>query len=241
MLDWAAWTNEQAKEYDRVQAQLKAKEFRDWEQWVVLNEPPDEPKGFPPVRQRQVRVEAGVTVGDTQPVKKARWTFKLAQGLAHKIGFHFTIQAMEDEAPGLATTGMRQPPGSKLEERQSRGTADEGERGAADAGVLGEAVRGEPGAGGSGVGEATARRPQETMTAPSASAVQGALDGEVVDLLDSLETQGDSQVVAHPGHHEQDHVGKTQLYPDTPDELGGGRRTLEENVDSVCGDEQVPE
>ena len=155
--DWAAWTNEQAKEYDRVQAQLKAREFRDWEQWVVLNEPPDEPKGSPPVRQRQVRVEAGVTVGDTQPVKKARWTFKLAQGLAHKIGFHFTIQAVEDETPGLAATEMRPPPTRRLEERQHRGAVPEGVCGDADAGVLRETEQGQPGAGPSGGREATAR------------------------------------------------------------------------------------
>ena len=234
--DWAAWTNEQAKEYDRVQAKLKAKEFRDWEQWVVLNEPPDEPKG-----QRQVRVEAGVTVGDTQPVKKARWTFKLAQGLAHKIGFHFTIQTMEDEAQGLATTETRRPHLSKQEEWKSRGKVHGEERGAADAGAPGEAVREEPGAGGNDGSDAAAQRPQETMTVPAASTVQMGLDGGVVDLVDSLEHQGVSQVVDHHGHHEQGHVGEMQLYPDTLEELSGDKRAVEDSLESVCSEEKVPE
>ena len=111
--DWATWTTSKAAEYDRVRAQERARSFRGWENWVVLHEPPDAPRvrGDAPQR-RQVRVEAGISVGDRQPVKKARWHFLLEKGLEHKVGFHFTIQEVpvtDEISPRLERTPAGRP------------------------------------------------------------------------------------------------------------------------------------
>ena len=144
--DWADWSNGKAQAYDRDQAQKRAKAFRDWEQWVVLNEPPDVPRAVPEqARQRKVRVEAGVTVGDTQPVKKARWTFKLSQGLTHKIGLHFTIEEVDDDDPRKDAREGGRPSTVTVDGGSGGlppGDPDGVGRGAVGAGVPGGSVRG---------------------------------------------------------------------------------------------------
>ena len=96
--DWADWQNQQARmEGERLRS-LEARQFKDSKDWIMFNhvEPPR-------TRTRKVCVEAGLTVGDRQPVKKARWVINVPDLFEEKIGFHFTIEGANDSETSNTT------------------------------------------------------------------------------------------------------------------------------------------
>ena len=96
--NWADWQNQQARVEGERPRSLEARQFKDWGNWIMFNhvEPPR-------TRTGKVRVEAGLTVGDKQPVKKARWVINVPDNLEEKIGFHFTIEGSNDSETSSIT------------------------------------------------------------------------------------------------------------------------------------------
>ena len=86
--DWAAWENRLLQEADERTRVDEARRYRDWKNWELLHDQPSQP------RMRKVKIEAGVTLGGTQPAKKARWIIEIPEGLDERLGFHFSLEKL---------------------------------------------------------------------------------------------------------------------------------------------------
>ena len=112
--DWADWVNCQARASDDVR-QREAQEYREWEQWVVLNTPPDTPR---PRARSLYKMEVAVFLNGSQVTKKARWMVQVPENA--RIGLYFDMTPSQGGDAGNGARMDRPSDDPRDRERVSR-------------------------------------------------------------------------------------------------------------------------